>query len=180
DAEYITRRTAGWEDTAASVRDWTPERVRALSGIDGRQLKRVLDALARPRSAMLITGRGPEQQSKGTDTVLALINLMLALGRVGRPNSGYGCLTGQANGQGGREHGQKADQLPGYRSISDPVDREEVARIWGVPVEDLPGPGHSATEMLSSIGTPGGLRGLLVAGSDVAVASPGARSVGQK
>ena len=66
---------------------------------------------------MLLSGRGPEQQSKGADTVLAFINLMLALGKVGKPTSGYGCLTGQGNGQGGREHGQKADQLPGYRLI---------------------------------------------------------------
>ena len=50
-------------------------------------------------------------------------HLTLALGRPGRPNSGFGCLTGQGNGQGGREHGQKADQLPGYRKLDNPVDR---------------------------------------------------------
>ncbi|NSL43008.1 hypothetical protein HO151_02015, partial [Streptomyces sp. 8P21H-1] len=49
--------------------------------------------------------------------------------------------TGQGNGQGGREHGQKADQLPGYRSIRDPEARAHVASVWGVDPESLPGAG---------------------------------------
>ena len=84
-----------------------------------------------PDAAMVLTARGPEQQSKGTDTVGAWINLCLATGRAGRPLSGYGCLTGQGNGQGGREHGQKADQLPGYRKLDDPAARAHVARGVG-------------------------------------------------
>ena len=71
------------------------------------------------------------------------INLALALGLPGRPGSGYGCLTGQGNGQGGREHGQKADQLPGYRRIDDPAARAHVAGVWGVDPDDLPGPGRA-------------------------------------
>ena len=80
---------------------------------------------------MVLTARGPEQQSKGTDTVGAWINLCLATGRAGRPLSGYGCLTGQGNGQGGREHGQKADQLPGYRKLDDPAARRACRRGVG-------------------------------------------------
>ena len=62
---------------------------------------------------MILTARGAEQHSNGTDTAQAYINLALALGLPGKPGSGYGTITGQGNGQGGREHGQKADQLPG-------------------------------------------------------------------
>ena len=76
---------------------------------------------------MVLSARGPEQQSHGVDNVLAFINLVLALGKAGKPNCGYGCLTGQGNGQGGREHGQKADQLPGYRKIDNPKHRAEIA-----------------------------------------------------
>ncbi|MEZ0071079.1 hypothetical protein ABH927_000410 [Planotetraspora sp. GP83] len=64
-------------------------------------------------------------------------DLALALGLPGRPGSGYGCVTGQGNGQGGREHGQKADQLPGYRKIDDPAARAHVAAVWGVSPADL-------------------------------------------
>jgi assimilatory nitrate reductase catalytic subunit len=63
---------------------------------------------------MILTVRGPEQQSRGVN-LLSFINLALALGKAGKPYCGYGCLTGQGNGQGGCEHGQKSDQLPGYR-----------------------------------------------------------------
>jgi len=128
----------------------------------------------------LLSGRGPEQQSKGSDTVLSFINLMLALGKVGKPFSGYGCLTGQGNGQGGREHGQKADQLPGYRSIESAADRKLMAELWGVDPRELPGKGKSAYELLDSLGPEGGIRGLLVFGSNVAVASPNAGNITKK
>ena len=124
---------------------------------------------------MLLSGRGPEQQSKGVDTVLAFTNLMLALGKVGKPASGYGCITGQGNGQGGREMGQKADQLPGYRLIENPEHREALARVWGIDAAQLPGKGKSAYELLDALGPEGGIRALLVFGSNVAVASPNAQ-----
>jgi assimilatory nitrate reductase catalytic subunit len=180
DEEYIARRTVGWEAVRDSVADWGPARVSLTSGVGEAELRAVAGMVCRPGpsgrgSSMLITGRGPEQQTKGVDTVTAAINLMLALGQVGRRAGGYGCLTGQGNGQGGREHGQKADQLPGYRLIADDQDRAAVAEAWGVEAESLPGPGLSATEMIQSIGSAGGVRALLVAGSNVAVASPDAR-----
>ena len=57
---------------------------------------------------------------------------MLASGRIGRPGCGYATITGQGNGQGGREHGQKCDQLPGGRDIENPEHRRHVAGVWGV------------------------------------------------
>jgi assimilatory nitrate reductase catalytic subunit len=126
---------------------------------------------------MILSGRGGEQQSKGVDTVLALCNLMLALGKVGKTASGYGCLTGQGNGQGGREHGQKADQLPGYRLIENPEHRAALAKVWGVAESELPGKGRSAYELLNSLSVKDGIHGLLVVGSNVAVASPNASNI---
>ena len=91
---------------------------------------------------------------------------------MGKPFSGYGTFTGQGNGQGGREHGQKADQLPGYRRVDDPIAREHVAAIWGVAPSAIPGPGQPAVALIDSIGTDGGLRGLLVVGSNILVSAP--------
>jgi assimilatory nitrate reductase catalytic subunit len=88
----------------------------------------------------VLTARGAEQHAHGVDTVTSWINLALALGLPGRPGSGFGTITGQGNGQGGREHGQKSDQLPGYRSISDPAARAHVAGVWGVDPDSLPWP----------------------------------------
>jgi assimilatory nitrate reductase catalytic subunit len=86
-------------------------------------------------------------------------------------------VTGQGNGQGGREHGQKADQLPGYRSLADPAARAHVAAVWGVDPDQLPMPGKSAFELLDALGTDGGVRTLLVLASNVAVSAPDARRV---
>jgi assimilatory nitrate reductase catalytic subunit len=132
------------------------------------------------RSAMILTARGTEQQSHGVDNVLAFINIALTLGLVGRPFSGYGCLTGQGNGQGGREHGQKADQLPGYRKINDPQARAYIAGIWGIDEHELPGPGRSAYELLDAMGRENGIQALLVIGSNPAVSAPHGISVQER
>jgi assimilatory nitrate reductase catalytic subunit len=73
--------------------------------------------------------------------------------------------------------GQKADQLPGYRSITDDPDRAAVAKVWGIDPDALPGAGASAQELLLGLGRPDGVRGLLVAGSNVAVAAADLREV---
>jgi assimilatory nitrate reductase catalytic subunit len=180
DEAYIEARTVGFEAARQAVLSIHPAHVERVTGVPIDQQRRAVHLLAEAESAMLLSGRGPEQQSKGADTVVAFTNLMLALGKVGKPRSGYGCLTGQGNGQGGREHGQKADQLPGYRLIENPEDRAAVARVWGVDPSALPGKGKSAYELLDALGPEGGIRALLVFGSNVAVASPNARHVDQR
>ena len=111
---------------------------------------------------------------------MSYINLALALGLPGRQASGYGTITGQGNGQGGREHGQKADQLPGYRRLDDPVARAHVAKVWGVDPDDLPQPGRSAYELLDALGTEGGVRALWVMASNVVVSAPRAAHVTER
>jgi assimilatory nitrate reductase catalytic subunit len=180
DQAYVARRTVGFDAVRRNVLAYEPARVERMTGVPAAAMRETVRLLATRRSSMLLSGRGPEQQSKGVDTVLAFTNLMLALGRVGRPYSGYGCLTGQGNGQGGREHGQKADQLPGYRSIEDPAARAALAEIWGVDAASLPGKGESAFELLDSIGAEGGPRALVVFGSNLAVASPRASDVARR
>jgi assimilatory nitrate reductase catalytic subunit len=180
DLDYIASRTQGFEEVRRAVTAVHPAHVERLTGVSIHDQLRTVRLLAAEESSMLLSGRGPEQQSKGVDTVLAFTNLMLALGKVGKPASGYGCLTGQGNGQGGREHGQKADQLPGYRMIENLEDRAALARVWGIEPAALPGKGKSAYELLDALGPEGGIRALLVFGSNVAVASPNARNIERK
>ena len=172
DAEYVAERTEGFDRVRAAVMTYWPERVERITGVAEAELTRAAQLLGAAGTAMILTGRGAEQQAQGVNNVSACINLALALGLPGRPNSGYGCITGQGNGQGGREHGQKADQLPGYRRIDDPAARRHVAAVWGVDESSLPGPGRSAYELLDSLGQEGGVRALLVMGSNVAVSAP--------
>ncbi|MFI6353380.1 molybdopterin oxidoreductase family protein [Streptomyces sp. NPDC050743] len=178
DEEYIRERTTGWEQARAAAMAHWPEQVERITGVSVPQLREAVRLFCEPESAMVLTARGPEQQSKGTDTVGAWINLCLATGRAGRPLSGYGCLTGQGNGQGGREHGQKADQLPGYRKLDDPQARAHVAGVWGVDPDALPGPGRSAYELLDALGTD--IRALLLMGSNPVVSAPRAAHVEER
>jgi assimilatory nitrate reductase catalytic subunit len=180
DRAYLAERTEGFAELERSVLTSHPAFVERLTGVSIDLQLKAVRMLARSESSMLLSGRGPEQQSKGTETVLSLINLMLALGKVGKPASGYGCLTGQGNGQGGREHGQKADQLPGYRLIEEPEHRQAIAKVWGIDPAELPRKGKSAYELLDSLGPEGGIRGLLVFGSNVAIASPRATNIKDK
>ncbi|MDN3259910.1 molybdopterin oxidoreductase family protein [Streptomyces sp. CSDS2] len=175
DEEYIRERTTGWAEARAAAMAHWPEYVERITGVPVPRLREAVRMFCEPEAAMVLTARGPEQQSKGTDTVGAWINLCLATGRAGRPLSGYGCLTGQGNGQGGREHGQKADQLPGYRKLDDPAARRHVAGVWGVDPDSLPGPGRSAYELLDALGTD--VRTLLLMGSNPVVSAPRAAHV---
>ncbi|TCB97463.1 nitrite reductase [Micromonospora zingiberis] len=177
DGEYVTTRTTGFTDVRRTVAGWWPARAEALSGVPVADLEATARALGTAERAIILTARGAEQHAKGVDTVTAFVNLALALGLPGRPGSGYGCLTGQGNGQGGREHGQKADQLPGYRKIDDPVARAHVAQVWGVPADELPGPGVPAYQLLDSLGTADGPRALLVFGSNPVVSAPRAARI---
>lgn len=196
DAEYLAARTSGFDDVRRSVMAWWPERAETVCGVPADRLRyvaRLLAAASPARGgtgAYLLTGRGVEQSSQGTATVTAAINLALALGLPGRVGSGYGAITGQGNGQGGREHGQKADQLPGYRKIDDAVARAHVAAVWGVDPATIPGPGMPAVELLRSLGARPGPEGagttyaedgrpraLLVHGSNVVVSAPDADQV---
>jgi assimilatory nitrate reductase catalytic subunit len=180
DDTFIASRTSGFDLVRRSVARYWPERVERIAGISENQLTQAIQLLGKAATAMILTARGPEQQSKGVDNVLGFINLALALGKAGKPSCGYGCLTGQGNGQGGREHGQKADQLPGYRKIDNPEHRRHIANVWGVSEADLPGPGRSAYEMLDTLGTEGGVRGLLVFGSNLTVSAPRASHIEQR
>lgn len=177
DEAYVAGRTTGFDSVRRSVASWWPERVQAVTGVAAPTVRRLARRLAAGGHTYILTGRGVEQHVDGTDTATAAINLALLLGLPGRPGSGYGTLTGQGNGQGGREHGQKCDQLPGYRKITDPEARAHVAGVWGVDPAEIPGPGVPAIELLASLGQPGGVRALMVHGSNLVVSSPNAAAV---
>ncbi|WP_344284748.1 molybdopterin oxidoreductase family protein [Actinomadura napierensis] len=180
DEDYIAARTTGFEAVRTVVNAYWPDRVERITGVPVPSMREAVRLLAGAGRAHVLTARGSEQHARGTDMVSGFINLALALGLQGRPGSGYGCLTGQGNGQGGREHGQKADQLPGYRKIDDPAARAHVASVWGVDPDALPGPGRSAYELLSALGTADGPKAMLLFGSNPVVSAPRASSVEER
>jgi assimilatory nitrate reductase catalytic subunit len=180
DEDYVRARTEGFDAARALSAAYWPERVERLTGVPQADIVSAARLIGQARTAMVLTARGAEQHAQGVANVLAFVNLALALGLPGRTGSGFGTLTGQGNGQGGREHGQKADQLPGYRRIDDPAARAHVARVWGIGADELPGAGRSAYEMLDGIGSEGGVRALLVFGTNPAVSAPHGGTVAER
>jgi assimilatory nitrate reductase catalytic subunit len=151
DAEFIAEHTAGFEKTAESVAPWTPRRAADVAGVAPEAIERAAHWIGESRRSILMHARGLEHQSKGADNCEAVIAIALATGNIGREGAGPLMITGQGNGQGGREHGQKCDQLPGQRSLTDPEARRHVAGVWGISPDDLPAPGYTAVEIMNAI-----------------------------
>jgi len=160
DHQFIERHTVGFEAVAQHVRDWRPARTAEVTGIAERSIRQAAQWWGTAGSSFLLHARGIEHHSHGVQNVLGAINMVLASGRIGREGCGYATITGQANGQGGREHGQKCDQLPGARELANPEHRAHVASVWGIAPEDLPEPGVDAYEIFRLIDQ-GKVRGLL-------------------
>jgi assimilatory nitrate reductase catalytic subunit len=160
DHEFINEYTVGYEAVAEHVREWTPRRTAEVTGITEKSIRQAAEWWGTATSSFLLHARGIEHHSHGVQNVLGAINIVLASGRIGREGCGYATITGQANGQGGREHGQKCDQLPGSRDLANPEHRAHVAAVWGVNPDDLPQPGVDAFEIFRRIGK-GEIRGLL-------------------
>jgi len=160
DDEFIANHTNGFDAVAASAEAWDPGRAADVSGVPPAAIEQAAHWIGEADRAMILHARGVEHQSKGVENVLGLINLALATGHIGRPGAGCVMITGQGNGQGGREHGQKCDQLPGARSIDDPAAREHVAKVWGVDPDSIPAAGYSAVPLVEAIHR-GEIKGLL-------------------
>ncbi len=151
DRDFIARSTTGFEQTAESVAPWDPRRAAEVSGVPPDAIERAAHWIGESRRSMILHARGLEHQSKGADNCEAVVAIALATGNIGREGAGCNMITGQGNGQGGREHGQKCDQLPGQRSITDPAAREHVAKVWGIAPDEIPGPGLTAQEIMNAI-----------------------------
>jgi assimilatory nitrate reductase catalytic subunit len=160
DHKFIAEHTVGFDAVAAHVKEWTPKRTAEVTGIAKRAIEQAAELWGRARTSFLMHARGIEHHSHGVQNVLGAINIVLASGRIGRPKCGYATITGQANGQGGREHGQKCDQLPGGRDISNPEHRAHIAKIWGITPEEMPQAGVDCYELFRKVET-GEIRGLL-------------------
>jgi assimilatory nitrate reductase catalytic subunit len=160
DHDFVAAHTTGFDDVAASVTDWTPERAAAICGVPAADIREAALLYGRADRAMLNHARGLEHHVMGSRNAMAAINLCLATGNIGRAGAGYGTITGQGNGQGGREHGQKCDQLPGQRFFTDPGAIEHVAKVWGVDPSEIPPAGVPIFAQLELMEA-GEIRGLL-------------------
>ena len=151
DHDFIRDHTSDFAKAAEAVKDYDLDWAERVTGVAKEKIMRAAELWGKAATSFLLHARGIEHHTKGVDNVVSCINLVLATGRIGKPYCGYATITGQGNGQGGREHGHKNDQLPGNRDIENPEHRAYIAKVWGVPESDIPRKGHSAYELIEAI-----------------------------
>ncbi len=152
DEAFIAEHTSGWDEVAASLAGWSAERASDLTGLAAQEIVDAARLIASNGPVLTLWTMGASQSTSGVDKNLALINLSLATGNIGRPGAGPFSLTGQPNAMGGREAGGLAPTLPGHRLVANARDRGVVEAAWGVPAGSISSrPGVTASEMVEGL-----------------------------
>ncbi len=174
DHDFINAHTVDFDASAAAVATYTPEWGAEVCGVPADRIVEAARLWGTSATGMLLHARGIEHHTKGVENVLSCINLGLATGKFGKPGCGVTTITGQGNGQGGREQGHKCDQLPGNRDITNPEHRAYIASVWGCEEDEIPGKGLTAEEIIEAIHA-GEIKGLLSICFNPAVSLPDTR-----
>ena len=137
--EFIAHSTQGYEAFAASVAPYTLEEGERLTGVPASAIAEMAEAYARAEKAQILWTLGITEHHNAVDNVLALCNLALLTGHVGRWGSGLVPLRGQNNVQGGGDMGALPNKLPGFQNVDDPEARGKFEAVWGCDVPPEPG-----------------------------------------
>jgi formate dehydrogenase major subunit len=148
--EFIDRATSGFDEFRASVEEWTLERGEQVTGVPADAIRDLAHAYARADRAILCWTLGITEHHNAVDNVLALINLALLTGHVGRYGSGLNPLRGQNNVQGGGDMGAIPNRLPGGNNVEVDADRIPFERAYGVSIQ--PQRGWHLSEMFEAMG----------------------------
>lgn len=174
---FIRAHTENWEAVREAAEAWPPGRAAKECGVTEREIHRAAFWFGQSAEALSFWTMGVNQSTSGVAKNLAIINLHLATGKIGRPGSGPFSLTGQPNAMGGREVGYLAGQLPGYRDVTNPRHREEIAQLWNVPVERIqPQPGLDAVRMFEALEN-GQVKAIWIAGTNPLATMPDTQRV---
>ena len=170
DTQYIQAYTENWEAEKAHLKDFTPEKMAAICGIDAEMLRDVARTFAGANAAMIFWGMGVSQHIHGTDNARCLISLALMTGQVGRPGAGLHPLRGQNNVQGASDAGMIPMFLPDYQSVTDPGVRAAFTEVWESG-DFSAEKGLTVTEILDAVHE-GHIRGMYILGENPAMSDP--------
>ena len=137
--DFVARSTQGFEELKAAVEPYTLERGAELTGVPAEAIGEMAHAYATAESAQILWTLGITEHHNAVDNVLALCNLALLTGHVGRWGSGLVPLRGQNNVQGGGDMGSLPDKLPGFQNVNDDVARGKFEAVYGVDLNPEPG-----------------------------------------
>jgi len=169
DQKYIDERTEGYEALVEVIKDYTPEVVAEICGIDAEELKKAARMYAKADKAGIYYAMGVTQHSTGTEGVMGTSNLALLCGKIGKYGCGVNPLRGQNNVQGACDMGCLPTDFPAYQKVFNDAAREKFEKEWGV---ELPGkPGLTVTEIMNAV-EEGKVRGLYIMGENPMMSDP--------
>ena len=171
DAEFVNAHTTGFEELRASLDPYTIEYAAQITGLEPELIRKTALAYANAKAAFIGWTMGVNHSTKGTETVNAINNLALLTGNIGRAGASPFSITGQCNAMGTREAGF-ASGIPGYRKFENEDDREEIARLWNVPVERIPTQRGLAYPDIIEGAVAGKIRALWILGTNPLVSFP--------
>ncbi|MGE0752727.1 MAG: formate dehydrogenase subunit alpha [Variibacter sp.] len=169
DKQYVQTYTEGFEALAAHVKNFTPEEMAPICGIEADVLRKVARTFARAKAAIIFWGMGVSQHTHGTDNARCLIALSLITGQIGRPGTGLHPLRGQNNVQGTSDAGLIPMFFPDYKSVEDPNIRAKYENAWGVPLD--PQKGLTVVEIMDAIHADK-IKGMYIMGENPAMSDP--------
>jgi len=169
DEAFIRDRTEDFEKVRECVKNCTPEWAEPITGIVADDIREAARLYASAESGSIAYSMGITQHTTGTDNVLALANLAMITGNVGRASTGVNPLRGQNNVQGACDLGALPNKYPGYQDVADPEIRERFEAAWNTPLS--PDVGLTVTEIVNAAGS-GSIRGLYVMGENPLLSDP--------
>src|SRR5438034_7197691 len=169
DKQYVQAHTAGFEAFAEHIRDFTPEEMAPICGIDADLLRTVARTYARAKSAIIFWGMGISQHVHGTDNARCLIALALMCGQIGRPGTGLHPLRGQNNVQGASDAGLIPMFFPDYKAVDDAAIREKFENAWGQKLD--PQRGLTVVEIMNAVHADE-IKGMYILGENPAMSDP--------
>lgn len=150
DENFIKNHTEGYDIYRVKVAERDMREAAKICGISLHDIHQAVEYIGKSKGFISMWAMGFNQSVIGVNKNLALLNLHLITGHIGKAGSGPFSLTGQPNAMGGREVGGLSNLLPAHRNLADPAHRQEVADFWGVPSLN-PKPGYPATEMFQAL-----------------------------
>ena len=171
---FVDDRTEGFEALADSVKDYTPEAVEKITGVPSGDLVEAARLYAQSPNSSILYAMGITQHTTGTNNVLALANLAMATGQVGKPSSGVNPLRGQSNVQGACDMGGLPNVYTGYQRVDDPAVQQKFEKAWGVSLP--PRPGLTLMEMMKGVAE-GKVKALFILGENPFLSDPNMNQV---
>lgn len=169
DQDFIDNHTKGFEAMVGNVKEYPPEKVSSICGIDAETIKTIARLYAKAETAIIFWGMGISQHVHGTDNARCLISLALMTGQIGRPSTGLHPLRGQNNVQGASDVGLIPMVYPDYQPVDDPAVREKFETLWGQKLD--PVAGKTVVEIIHAIHEDE-INGLYIMGENPAMSDP--------